>query len=629
MVQVGNLQLSMPHPAFLAGWLAGLGRSPAFGQLPRRRLIQLLLSGRRMKVDTGAELCREGHPAESCFLVLQGSFQVARDGVPILTLGPGEPLAVEAVLAGQPYPATVTALAPSVLLVFARSSLMQLLHAETLPRGGDNEGRPLRPTVLQLRSSLARLPLAAFSDLLAQTVVADFGDRVLLLMPPGGAGPKPPPEQPRRGQDGVFRVTGTPENVAQRFPEFRYIILDGWWETPGLDVDELVYITRGVPSPPPPLPAGQSPTSYLPTVLRTPSLSRDRGQQDALGADVPDHGRPDPRHSTCWLTLNEEFIRARWEPGTPLSAFDAATRETLSRWARAVTGRRVGVALGGGGAWGFYHVVVLRRLLQAGVPVDVVSSASMGSVAGAFFAARGLGGLELLLEVATRRLFNLDWVAAAALVSTAPIEWLIDRELGTRWLDELDVRFHPVASNLHTGESAVLMRGKLGMAVRASASAPGVWAPTLVNQARYVDGCVTDNVPAPVLSHLGADLSFASNIYPFGTRNARPISWLPEQMGRFWEAFSPMGRMADMACSGSLMLHQSGDWQAQWADVYYDASRQSYPLAQAMEFRQAQRFIDLAEADETLTRRLNEFINKWKNRGRGRSAQAASAEQAA
>jgi NTE family protein len=618
MLKVGNLQIPMPHPALLAGWLAGLGRSPTFGQLPRRRLIQLLLSGQRMEIAEGAELCREGHPAASCFLVLRGRLQVTHDGTLIHTLGPGEPLAVEAALAGQPYPATVTALEPSVLLGFARSSLLEILHGDPLPRGGEHGGRPLRPTVLQLRSPLGRMPLAAFDDLLAQTMVADFGDRVLLLMPPGA---EPPQEQPTRGPDGVFRVTGTPENAAQRFPEFRYIILHGWWQAPGTAVDELVYITSGVPSPPPP---ERNPTIYVPTVLRVPGQS----PNSELVADVPDHGRPDPRHATCWLTLDEEHIRARWQPGTPLSAFDPATRETLSRWARAVTGRRVGVALGGGGAWGFYHVVVLRRLLQAGVPVDVVSSASMGSVVGAFFAARGLEGLDQLLEVATRRLFNLDWVAAAALVSTAPIEWLIERELGTLWLEDLAVRFHPVASNLHTGESAVLMRGKLGMTVRASASAPGVWAPTLVNEARYVDGCVTDNVPAPVLSHLGADLSFASNIYPFGTRNAHQIPWLPGPMGRFWEAFSPMGRMADMACSGSLMLHQSGDWQAQWADVYYDASRQSYPLAQAMEFRQAERFIERAEADEMLAQCLDEFIGKWKNLGRG-PLQAARAEQAA
>jgi NTE family protein len=620
MVSAGNLPISMPHPALLADWLAGLQRLPIFGQLRRRRLFQLLLSGRLLKMAAGAEVCREGQPGESCFLVLEGSLQVSRDGVSIHTLGPGDPIAVEPVLAGKPYPATVTALMPSMLLGFARSAIEDLVRNEPLPLPGEdeNDGRPRRPTVLQLRSPLGNLPLAAFGDLLAQTMVADFGERVLLLIPPDRGAP----ERPTKGPDGVFRVAGTPEDAAERFPEFHYIFIDGWWQAPGPAVDELVYITRGTPVLPPPVPPERDPTSYLPTVLL--EGSRPRGPKNELTADVPDHGQPDPRHAACFLKLDVERIRARWQPGTPLSAFDAATRSALSLWARAVTRRRVGVALGGGGAWGFYHVVVLRRLLQAGVPVDVVSSASMGSVVGAFFAARGLAGLDQLIQVATRLLFNLDWVAAGALVSTAPIEWLINRELGVLRLEDLNVRFHPVASNLHTGESAVLMAGELGMAVRASASAPGVWAPTLVGQARYVDGCVTDNVPAPVLSHLGADLSFASNIYPFGTRNTH--QWLPGPVGRFWAAFSPMGRMADLTCSGSLMLHQSGEWQAQWADVYYDASKQSYPLVEAMEFRQAERFIEMAEADPALTRCIDKFIGKWKNLDRDGSLPTARVE---
>ena len=39
---------------------------------------------------------------------------------------------------------------------------------------------------------------------------------------------------------------------------------------------------------------------------------------------------------------------------------------------RAVTWRRVGVALGGSGAWGYAHVALMRQLEAHGVPIDLL-----------------------------------------------------------------------------------------------------------------------------------------------------------------------------------------------------------------------------------------------------------------
>ena len=48
-------------------------------------------------------------------------------------------------------------------------------------------------------------------------------------------------------------------------------------------------------------------------------------------------------------------------------------RRGLQRVARAVGRRRVGVALGGGAAWGYAHVALVRALEDAGIPIDLVA----------------------------------------------------------------------------------------------------------------------------------------------------------------------------------------------------------------------------------------------------------------
>src|SRR5215217_8210006 len=49
--------------------------------------------------------------------------------------------------------------------------------------------------------------------------------------------------------------------------------------------------------------------------------------------------------------------------------------------------RPLGLVLGAGGARGFAHIGALKVLCAAGLPVDVVAGASMGSVVGAALAA--------------------------------------------------------------------------------------------------------------------------------------------------------------------------------------------------------------------------------------------------
>ena len=52
---------------------------------------------------------------------------------------------------------------------------------------------------------------------------------------------------------------------------------------------------------------------------------------------------------------------------------------------RFLTGRAVGLTLGGGFARGLAHLGVIRAMREMGIPIDAIGGASMGSIVGAMW----------------------------------------------------------------------------------------------------------------------------------------------------------------------------------------------------------------------------------------------------
>ena len=69
-----------------------------------------------------------------------------------------------------------------------------------------------------------------------------------------------------------------------------------------------------------------------------------------------------------------------------------------------------------------------------------------------------------------------------------------------------------MAADLETGERVVLGEGDLTSAMRASMSAPGVFAPVEVDGRLLVDGGVVENLPVDVAKEMGVDLVIAVDV---------------------------------------------------------------------------------------------------------------------
>src|SRR5690606_17629455 len=72
--------------------------------------------------------------------------------------------------------------------------------------------------------------------------------------------------------------------------------------------------------------------------------------------------------------------------------------------------------------------------------------------------------------------------------------------------DRLPIPFRAVATDLETGEAVIMDSGDLVTAMRASMSAPGVFAPAERDNRLLVDGGLVENLPVEIARAMGVDV---------------------------------------------------------------------------------------------------------------------------
>jgi NTE family protein len=232
-----------------------------------------------------------------------------------------------------------------------------------------------------------------------------------------------------------------------------------------------------------------------------------------------------------------------WSAGS-WAAADAATRP------------RICLVLSGGGARGMAHIGVLKILEDLKIPVDCIAGTSMGAIVGGLYAS----GMTAQQIDATMR--SLDWQEAfrdapprrdlAFRRKQDDRNFLVRLPLGLKHrtillpkgfiqgqklqetlrqltlpfsnstdFDLLPTPFRAVATDLETGAAVLLDKGDLAIAMRASMSAPGVFAPVELNGRLLVDGGLAENLPVNVARAMHADILIVSDVsFPLQPRAA-------------------------------------------------------------------------------------------------------------
>jgi NTE family protein len=181
--------------------------------------------------------------------------------------------------------------------------------------------------------------------------------------------------------------------------------------------------------------------------------------------------------------------------------------------------KKVGLALGGGYAWGLTHIGVLQVLKDEEIPIDMIAGTSIGAFIGAFYASRG--NITRIEKIAN----NLTRARLLSLVDlTLPRTGLIGGYRLKSWgksifgsdikFKDLKIPFACVATDIMTGREIVIKDGSVMEAVRASISIPGLFS-VVHREGKYlVDGGLVNPVPVSTLKDMGAEFIIAVNVLP-------------------------------------------------------------------------------------------------------------------
>lgn len=176
---------------------------------------------------------------------------------------------------------------------------------------------------------------------------------------------------------------------------------------------------------------------------------------------------------------------------------------------------RIGLALGGGAARGWSHIGVLRALEEAGIFPDVIAGTSIGAVVGGSFAAGHLDDIETFArELTMRRIWGfLDFnLAGTGLITGGRLTERLIESVGGLKIEDLDVDFTAVATEIGTGHEIWLSQGGLANAIRASYALPGIFKPVKIRGRWLFDGALVNPVPISVCRAMGARYVIAVNL---------------------------------------------------------------------------------------------------------------------
>lgn len=168
--------------------------------------------------------------------------------------------------------------------------------------------------------------------------------------------------------------------------------------------------------------------------------------------------------------------------------------------------KKIGLALGGGAVLGAAHIGVLRALEEMDVEISFITGTSIGAFVGALYA---FGNNSKDIEEIALRLTWMDISGIAifesGLLSNAKMGELLGESLGEKKIEDADIPFAAIATDITNGDKVVLDKGSAVQAVMASTCIPGIFSPVDLNEKLLVDGGIVENIPIDTVRNMGAD----------------------------------------------------------------------------------------------------------------------------
>ncbi len=466
--------------------LERLNELPFFDALDDAVTHEIARAGRWYSIAGGWPLFEQGAPAERLHFLLSGRLIVVRktqsgeDDV-VGYVRSGEPVGEMSILSGEPHSASVYALRDSEILSIDRETYTDLLEEH-----GD-----LAAALARLALSRARRPKLSFNR---------SAPRIFALI--GASRSIDVDEYARTLADLIagmglkaktFPVSDTaPDSFAFDRQEEEHDVLvlaarvedTSWYRFVLRHADRFLVLARRDARPPRPFP------------MATEAGARAR--KFRLVDLVMIHEGVPACPIVDWI---DAISAAR--------VFHCRSGACLDRLARIVAGRSVGIVLSGGGARAYAHIGVIKALREKGISIDLACGASMGGIIAACAA---MGWDDDEIEERIRDAFvesnplGDHVLPVVALTRGKLVEERLKRHFGDALIEDIELPFFCVSSELTEGAVRIHRRGLLRDALRASISLPGILPPVVANGSLLVDGAVMNNFPTDIMTgmHRGA-----------------------------------------------------------------------------------------------------------------------------
>lgn len=160
--------------------------------------------------------------------------------------------------------------------------------------------------------------------------------------------------------------------------------------------------------------------------------------------------------------------------------------------------RDVALVLSSGGARGYAHVGVIKVLERNGFRITSIAGTSMGALVGGIYATGRLNAFERwansldIMEVLKLTDFT---ISKKGLVKGKKVIEKIKEIVPERNIEDLEIPFCAVATDILNGTEVLFTKGNLYEAVRASISIPTVFQPHRIGKRYFVDGGLINPIP--------------------------------------------------------------------------------------------------------------------------------------
>lgn len=273
---------------------------------------------------------------------------------------------------------------------------------------------------------------------------------------------------------------------------------------------------------------------------------------------------------------------------------------------------KIGLALGGGGARGLAHIVMIQAFNELGLKPHRISGTSIGALLGAGFAG-GLAGSDIrdfairtlekrsmimrrlwsvrpsILEFWQKQIFtqlDAEWVIRAFFPKNMP-----------RTFEGLEIPFSVIATDIGSWDKAVFTSGRLIPCIAASIAIPYLFHPVRYHNRLLIDGGVVNPLPIDQANAHTTDVIVAVDVMgvPPGHRRNDRLSALDVGM----ESMQIMGHR--------IMAQTLGTYRP---DLYFKFDVADFaPYA----FWEVQEI--LAQADkqkDIIKQKLDDLVTRWR-----------------